>query len=292
MFDLKQYSVHEAIEYAKYRYNSPLVIGTDENRVHFFVGRTGSQQHYRINDINYKAQSYCHSSRKLEPNENYEFSIKEVDGNYKLHYISERFLERIDLDNVGFSYKIKKDGTKTLSTKRYEFSDTRKLRMDIQRQEYTMYFENHRYTKKINRNGTTEFFMLMPNGVNIREYYNSKGVCTCSLLFFGDGSTVQLNYKHKRVTFWCSTGDSKRNGYLRNPIVLPNLKDASIINLYNEINCFHIDLMLPTNELFQCYQQGLYVLKKSVQYCSETEVGNKSMFRDMLAQIEMKENET
>lgn len=288
MFDLKQYTVHEAIEFAKHRYHSPIVIGTTENRIHYYVGRSGSHQSYKVNGVNYQANSFCHATRKLEPNQNYEFTIREVDGHYLLHYISERFQERLELDNVGYSYKIKKDGTKVLSTKRYEFP-YRTLRMDVQRQEYNWYFNNHRYTKKICRNGTSEMVIHFNNSVSIREYYNSKGVCTCSLLHFGDGGTIQMHYKHKRVTFWCNDGEAGKNGSFKT-LVVPNIHDASIVNLYNRMNCFEIDLMMPSNEMFNSYQRGLRVLKSTIEETASTCIGNKSLLLDMLAQIQEQED--
>lgn len=288
MFDLKQYSVHEAIEYAKYKNHSPLVIGTYDTRIPYYIGRSGTSQSYSVDGKNYYANAFCHGSRKLEPNDNYEFSIKEVDGHYYLHYILERYQERLDLDNVGYSYKIKKDGTKTLSTKRYEFNE-RTLRIDVHRQEYKWYYNNHRYTKKINRNGTLELFINFNNGVSIREYYNSKGVCTCSLLHFGDAETIQMHLKHKRVTFWCSNGNGGRDGQFKT-LVVPDVPDASIVNLYNRMNCFQIDLMMPSNEMFESYQRGLRKLKSAIENTMNTCIGNKQVLQDMLGQIEAQED--
>jgi hypothetical protein len=288
MFDLKEYSVHEAIEYAKHRYNNPIVIGTTENRIHYYAGRSGSHQSYRFNGIAYQAHSFCHSTRKLEPNDNYEFSIKEVDGHYPLHYILERYQERLELDNVGYSYRIKKDGTKILSTKRYEFKDAT-LRIDVPRQEFKWYYNNHRYTKKINKNGTSEFLIIFNSGESIREYYNSKGVCTCSLLHFGDGETIQMHFKHKRVTFWCSNANGGRDGQFKT-LVVPNIPDASIVNLYNRMNCFEIDLMMPSNEMFESYQRGLRKLKSTIELTAANCIGNKSLLLDMLGQIKAQED--
>lgn len=73
-----------------------------------------------------------------------------------------------------------------------------------------------------------------------------------------------------------------------NSIKLQELKDSSIVNLYNDHNCFFIDLMIPDSDLYEAYQYGLEKLRTLVQERSEIAPYDKEVFRNMLEQI--KEN--
>ena len=239
----------------------------------------------------YTARCTHYQSRYMEPNDEFQFTVntqeqEHTEKKYFLHYIIRRYQEILELQNVGFSNKIKKDGTKHLSTKRYEFKD-RTLRMDIVKNEHTWYYKSHRHMTKINKNKTSEHFVRFKNvDLDIRENYNSKGVCTRSLLNIDDGRSIQLHLKKGIVTAYCQC----EFGKLKNcTIKLPNLHDASVVNLYNIINCFELDLMFPDNELFVSYTSSLQLLKKCVQNCLENDSIINPVLRTMLGNIE--ENE-
>lgn len=73
-------------------------------------------------------------------------------------------------------------------------------------------------------------------------------------------------------------------------LVVPNIPDASIVNLYNRMNCFEIDLMMPSNEMFESYQRGLRKLKSTIELTAANCIGNKSLLLDMLGQIKAQED--
>lgn len=288
MFDLKKYSIKESIDYAMYgKWDSPLIIGTTNNK----VGSTGEisfSQEYTHNGIPFLAWSnyYCTKNKKLNPE--FVFTIKSNEPNiyersYHMHYCTHRFMEMLELNNCGYVTKIRKNGTRYLYRKRYEFKD-RTLRMEIQSREYSCYYKSHRYVRKINKNKTTEHYIHFKEfGVDIRENYNSKGICTRSLLHLHDGRSIQINLKNGIVSAFCQDAIGTRNN---RTVKLLNLKDASVLNLYDVTNCFNLDLLLPNNELFLAYTSSLRMLKRCVQNCLTNDEYVNPVLRTMLCNIE------
>lgn len=288
MLDFKQYSIKECIEQACFgKWHSPLIIGTTENKFDSYIGQTSFTQYYTYNDKKFMAWSTWYDGREYEPNKEFEFTVKtqETDfheRSYHLHYILRRFEEILQLRNCGLVHKIKKDGTKYLSKKRYEFKD-RTLRMDLVRNEYTWYYKSHRHMTKINKNKTSEHFIHFKEfDVDIRENYNSKGVCTRSLLHIGDGRSIQMHLKKGVVSVYCQ---SEFGTFKNATLKLPYLNDASVLNLYDVTNCFNIDLMLPHNELFDAYTSVLRLLKQSVHDCVMNDGYVNPVLRTMMERI-------
>lgn len=285
MFDLKQYSIKECIDQACFgEWHSPLMVGTTENKFDSYIGQTSFTQYYTYNDEKFRAWSTWYDGRDYEPNQEFEFTVKTQEpSSYHLHYILRRFEEILELKNSGFTYKIRKDGTKYLSKKRYEFKD-RTLRMDVIRNEHTWYYKSHRHMQKISKNKTSEHYIHFKNfEVDIRENYNSKGICTRSLLHIGDGRSIQMHLKKGVVSLYCQCEFGTLKNYT---LTLPNLKDASVLNLYDDSNCFILDLMLPDNELFAAYTSALKFLKQCVQHCIMNDDYVNPVLRTMLKQIE------
>lgn len=289
MLDLKQYSIKECIEQACYgEWYAPLIIGTNENKINSYAGETFFTQYYEYNNEKFIAWSTYYNDRESLTNCEFQFSIKSKeppfgDGSYHLHYILRRFEEILELKNTGFAYKIKKDGTKYLIKKRYEFKNKR-IRMDLLRSEYTWYYDSHKYTKKINKNKTSEHYIRFKGTeLEIRENYNSKGICTRSLLHIGDGRSIQMHLRKGLVTVYCQC----QFGTLKNcTIKLPNLKDASVLNLYDIMNCFYLDLMLSTNEAFDAYTSSLKLLKHNIMQCVHNDEYVNPVLRTMLENIQ------
>ena len=287
MFDLKQYSIKECLEYAIYgNYNYPLVIGTNIPKADSNLGKLNYfSQYYTYN--NFPFMAYSTYSNEYNSNKEFEFAIKSDEQNqyersYYLHYIHRRFEELLELKNIGFAYKIKKDGTKYLTRKRYEFKD-RTLRMDILHNEYTWYYKSHRYMIKLNKNKTSEHFIHFKKfNVDIRENYNSKGVCTRSLLHLNDGRSIQMHLKNGVVSCFCQ---SFHGSLKQSTIKIPYLSDASVLNLYTQSNCFNLDLLLPDNELYITYTSSLRILKQCVQNCVMNDEFLNPVLRTMLNKI-------
>lgn len=290
MIDFKQYSVKDCIEQACYGgWHSPLIVGTTENKIDSYIGETAFTQYFNYNDQKFMAWSTHYSDRENCTNEEFQFTVKKLNRDfreheYHLHYIHRRFEEILELKNTGYTYKIRKDKTKYLSKKRYEFKN-KTMRMDLVRNEYTWYYKSHKHMTKINKNRTTEHFIHFKNtNVDIRENYNSKGVCTRSLLHLNDGRSVQIHLKKGKVVFFCQ-GNFGKLKYSQN-IVLPNVHDASIVNLYTASNCFNIDLMLEDNELYDSYTSCLAILKMSVQDSLLASESTNPVLRTMMENIE------
>ncbi|AFC21508.1 hypothetical protein GAP32_060 [Cronobacter phage vB_CsaM_GAP32] len=289
MLDFKQYSIKECIEQACFgKWHSPLIIGTTENKFDSYIGQTSFTQYYTYNDEKFMAWSTWYDGREYEPNKEFEFTVKTQepdfrDRSYHLHYILRRFDEILELKNIGFAYKIKKDGSKYLSKKRYEFKN-KTLRMDVLRNEYTWYYESHQYMKKINKNKTSEHYVRFKGTeLEIRENYNSKGVCTRSLLHIGDGRSIQIHLKKGVVSAYCQC----EFGTLKNcTINLPYLNDASVLNLYDTTNCFNLDLMIPHNELFEAYTSSLKLLKHNITRCVYNDEHVNPVLRTMMEHIQ------
>lgn len=287
MFDLKQYSIKECIDHAIYgKCNSPLVIGTNIERVSSTSGKITFSQSYMYNNCPFSAWSTYYDMKKDNPNQEFIFTVRTNEPNhnersYHLHYLSSRFSEILELKNCGIVHKIKKDGTKYIERKRYQFKD-RTLRMHVPTREYTWYYKSHRHMTKINRNKTTEHYINFKEfNVDVRENYNSKGVCTRSLLHTHDGRSIQIHLKKGIVSVFCQDGGSNNC-----TIKLPYLKDASVLNLYNIVNCFNLDLMLPNNELFIAYTSSLRLLKQCILNCLYNDEYINPVLRNMLENIE------
>lgn len=290
MIDLKQYSIKDCISQACYgAWHSPLIVGTTENKIDSYIGGTAFTQYFDYNDQKYRAWSTYYYDRENCTHEEFQFTIQSIEKDFKsnkyvLHYILRRYEELLELSNTGFSYKIRKDKTKYLVRKRYEFKD-KTLRMNIERNEYTWYYKSHKHMTKINKNKTSEHYIRFKNtNVDIRENYNSKGVCTRSLLHLNDGRSVQIHLKKGKVSFYCQ-GMFGKLSYSQT-IVLPNVPDASVLNLYTMSNCFNIDLMIKDSELCDAYISCLEILKRSVKDCVLNDEYVNPVLRNMLGQIE------
>lgn len=287
MIDLKKYSIKECIEHAIYgKCDSPLIIGTNNKKVSSTSGKITFSQSYTYKDCPFSAWSTYYDLKNNNPNQEFIFTVKTNQPNqnersYPLHYLRNRFTELIELTNCGIVHKIKKDGTRYIERKRYEFKD-RTLRMNVSKREYTWYYKSHRHMTKINRNKTTEHYINFKEfNVDIREDYNSKGVCTRSLLHTHDGRSIQIHLKKGIVSLFCQDGARKNC-----TIMLPYLKDASVLNLYDIINCFNLDLMLPNNSLFIAYTSSLRLLKQCIQNCLNKDTYINPVLRTMLENIE------
>ncbi|UYE98477.1 hypothetical protein XbC2_48 [Xanthomonas phage XbC2] len=276
MLDFKAHSLKEHLDHIfNGPIDSPLMLGHDSPRTN--RGNTGFTQDIKTHEGTFiKARSVVHPTLR-------EFNIL---GN-RMHYHLSTFKEIISFKNVYSKIKINKKGETRVHSKSYHFGE-RNIEVNYEDRTYkSICFGSHTYTRRILKNGITNYSITFPyTGCELYETYNSKGVCTESLFHFpyesGNGS-IQLHLINGSVEFFCK-GDSKTDYMLKN-IKLPELKDASIVNLYNEYNCFFIDLMIPDSGLYEAYQYGLEQLRTLVQERSETAPYDKDVFRNMLAQI-------
>ena len=285
MLDLKKYSIKECIDQACFgEKGTPLVIGLTHNKKE--LKDFTYYQYYDYGDKSFYAFSTSWKERTTNINHDFEFSITSDDRCiYHLHFISDRFNEKLELTNVGFHYKIKKDKTRVLNRKRYTFKN-KTIRMDYERREFTTYYESHRHKIKVNRNGTTNHYIRFKDtGLELHENYNSKGMCTKSMIHLANGRSLQLHYKNKKVIFFCKDD----NGSLRQSkfIPLPNLKDASVLNLYAHENCFTIDLVLPSNELFYVYNKCLQELYENALAALSADPAKNPALFDVIRNIEL-----
>lgn len=274
MFDLKKYSVKEAIEYTNENNNS-LVIGIDANK------ELNNEQFYCVNNINYFASRFNYSF----PSKGYQFYIKSGTQNptYYFNYVKDKFNEKLDLINISFSKTIKANGTEKLIKKRYNFKH-KKIKLDYKRNAFGTSYCTHEYTIKINRNKTTEHYIYFKEtGLSIRENYNSKGMCTRSLLNSSDGSCLQLYYENTYVKLFYQ---DKFGTLSYCDFKLHNLKDASVLNLYANKNCFELNLMIPENNLYSVYIEKLSSLKDNVLYSINHDKEINPMLRTILLNIE------
>lgn len=276
LLDFKAHSLKEHLDHIfNGPIGSPLMLGQDSPRTN--RGNTGFTQDIEIQEGTFiKARSVVHPSLR-------EFNIL---GN-RMYYHLSTFKEIISFKNVYSKIKINKKGETRVHSKSYHFGE-RNIEVNYEDRTYkSICFGSHTYTRRILKNGITDHSIIFPyTGCELYETYNSKGVCTKSLFHFpyeaGHGS-IQLNIINGTVEFFCQ-GEPK-SGYMLKNIKLPELKDASIVNLYNEHNCFFIDLMIPDSGLYEAYQFGLEQLRTLVQERSETAPYEKDLFRNMLAQI-------
>ena len=277
LLDFKAHSLKEHLDHIfNGPIDSPLMLGQDSSRTH--RGNTGFTQDIETHEGTFiKARSVVHPSLR-------EFNIL---GN-RMYYHLSTFKEIISFKNVYAKIKINKKGETRMDSKEYRFED-RSIEINYSDNTFkSICYGSHTYTQRIRKNGLREHSIIFPyTGCELYEYYNSKGVCTTSLFHFpyesGHGS-IQLNLINDVVEFFCK--GEPQSGYMLKNIKLPELKDASIVNLYNEYNCFFIDLMLPSTDLFDAFQYGLNELRTLVQERSETAPYNKDVFRNILAQID------
>ncbi len=278
LLDFKAHSLKEHLDHIfNGPIDSPLMLGQDSPRTN--RGNTGFTQDIESYEGRViKARSVVHPSLR-------EFNIL---GNMIYYHLS-TFKEIISFKNVYAKIKINKKGETRMDSKEYRFED-RSIEINYSENTFkSICFDSHTYTRRILKNGITNHSITFPyTGCELYETYNSKGVCTESLFHFpyesGHGS-IQLHLTNGSVEFFCK-GDSKTDYMLKN-IKLPELKDASIVNLYNEHNCFFIDLMIPDAGLYEAYQYGLTQLRTLVEERSENAPYNKDIFRNILTQIDM-----
>lgn len=278
LLDFKAHSLKEHLDHIfNGPIDSPLMLGQDSPRTH--RGNTGFTQDIKTHEGTFiKARSVVHPSLR-------EFHIL---GN-RMYYHLSTFKEIISFKNVYAKIKINKKGETRMDSKEYRFED-RSIEINYSENTFkSICYGSHTYTQRIRKNGLREHSILFPyTGCELYEYYNSKGVCTTSLFHFpyesGNGS-IQLNLINGVVEFFCK--GEPQSGYMLKNIKLPELKDASIVNLYNEYNCFFIDLMIPDSGLYESYQYGLAQLRTLVEERAEAAPYNKDVFRNMLTQIDM-----
>lgn len=276
LLDFKAHSLKEHLDHIfNGPIDSPLMLGQSGSRT-----QTGTYNFAQ--SIPYEGNHFVKARSLVQPTLR-EFNIL---GN-RMYYHLSTFKEIISFKNVYSKIKINKKGETRVHSKSYHFGE-RNVEVNYEDRTYkSICFGSHTYTRRILKNGITDHSIIFPyTGCELYETYNSKGVCTKSLFHFpyesGHGS-IQLHLTNGAVEFLCQ-GDSK-SGYMLKNIKLPELKDASIVNLYNDHNCFFIDLMIPDAGLYTAYQYGLEELRTLVQQRSETAPYEKDLFRNMLAQI-------
>jgi hypothetical protein len=278
LLNFKEHSLKEHLEHIfNGDINSPLMLGHEGNRI-----KTGNYSFAQT--ITSDAKSIV-KARSINQPSLKEFSII---GN-RMYYHLSTFKEIISFKNVYSRIKINKKGETRIDSKAYKFNE-RTIEVNYDDKTFkSICFGFHTYTQRILKNGIREYSITFPyTGCELYETYNKKGVCTKSIFHYpyesGHGS-IQMNLKGSKVTFWCQ-GDSRKDEYMLKDIVLPELKDASIVNLYDQTNCFFIDLMIPSIELHESFLYGLNQLQTLVQERSETAPYDKELFRNMLQQIE------
>ncbi|AQW88580.1 hypothetical protein pEaSNUABM50_00053 [Erwinia phage pEa_SNUABM_50] len=257
MLDFKKHSVQEILDYAREQNRN-----TDTRS--FVLGYDNECNVMLLS----KWQDIGDCRAKVYPKG---FSVQR-EQKYIFYYSKYNNFTTYSFENVSFSTKYnKKTKTEEIKTKMYKLSNKT---VDIQTdsQTYTTTYEDLRIKERLFRNGCSTIdvdfpIVLYQNGVvssrtfggtHIYEKYNSKGVCTlCNFSFYykGNHATVQMYYdKKKGATFWMNSGTGKTHLYVRDNIRIPEIKEAGIEYLFNDLNMWNIDLLMFGAENFECIE--------------------------------------
>ncbi len=285
MFDHKTYSVKEVLDHifadrVYGKLSTPLLPWGDYSKK-----RTQADLNHAVLDYTYNDSVYSATLRDI-PGIQSEFYIRDEDRTCVLHYINEPAMERLNMSNVSFTNKIDKEGKKKLIKKTYYFSDKKKLFINYMYNEFDFYFPEHRYHKRIYKDGGFNIDLRFNNGLCIVENYNKNKVCTRSSLMIESIGSITVKRKRKEHIVTFMDNNTKMN-IMSDEVVL-DVEDASVSNLYNSTDTFQLSLVLST-EHYAGFCKLLKVFRNKISSALKVPTGNEHMLRNMLREIEKNE---